>query len=1060
MNHIYKVIWNENSQTWSAAPENKSSKKCKSSNKRRQSALFSILLSLTLSNNFANATPQEWNSTTDTNITTSSYSTSLIVNSSAINFKNRVLINGNINQKSLEIYGNSNVNFEQGAEFKGFSSYAIFAKGSTGQSTTLVLNGPTSIQVGAEAIRAETGATITINGDLSTERVMGGGTSWMLNSSTGSKIIINGNFIASNTTTGNDRAEIGVGAGSELTITGHSDITGSLGDRNNTIYAQGAGAIIKIESVKITNKSLNKLNGGVRSQDNASITINGDAEISIQGGSGVIADNSSTLNAKNLTITREISGSDTDSSGIYASNGSTINYEKSKITMDGEGDIGINAKNTTAINTKINSSGLNEIIQTGKKQTAVYASKSTIQLNNGLSISSNGEDSIGLASKDGGIIEIKNGLNLDIQGAHSQTTNGCNGGTAICLIGDESKIHISGQGNISSTGHGILLLNGTDIETSLSQQNIKTTSSADSLIKIDNATGASIITLTDSTATSGKNGDGMLLEVINGSNLDLVTDNTKLYGKIKASSDSIVNMVMKNGSYFKGDIDPIHLNLDASSSWDITATSQLGNLVNSGNVQFLASSSNTAQVLTVDNYSGGGTLGLNTYLNNGIGSSDLLEITSAGAVSGSNTLKVLSKQGLTVLPAGKGLLVVQAPTTATNDSNFALASSKIYSGTYEYSLYRNADGNWYLLGTDTAHDGSGPLDPRQPNYNGSPSIAASLLTMAQLYGSASLGTWRDRRGHPQSQRDYQPETMPLAESPMWVRLHHERGQEKGGATHQSSSDGAKFSTPKLDYNFSFLQLGSDIYHRQGADGARRIAGWSFTTGRVQADVKYFSGAKLDRLAVAGQSKIDNLSLGGYWTHISPSGMYADMVAQYTLHKVHGQAHTDLSKESGRTLAASVELGKTFTPNNAKLLITPQAQLRWQNTHIDRMASTTSNQVDGHYVFGSRNYAELRLGVELRSPSTSDLKQPSFWLRTDLLKDFQSTDTIQYQSTQANGTSPQFASGRKATSLSLRGGGEYAVNPSTTVYGSAGYLQSISGDQRNAWSLNVGLRKNF
>ena len=148
--------------------------------------------------------------------------------------------------------------------------------------------------------------------------------------------------------------------------------------------------------------------------------------------------------------------------------------------------------------------------------------------------------------------------------------------------------------------------------------------------------------------------------------------------------------------------------LDASLLPSLAAT---GNLSNAGGIVSLArsdASPNNTLALAGTYTANGGSLVLNTVLNDGSTSvSDVLQV-NATAAGGSPTL-------LSVLPdaasapaftTGKGILVVRVTGGAASSaaSVFALPDGFLDAGGIRYELVRDADdGNWYLRSVAAAH---------------------------------------------------------------------------------------------------------------------------------------------------------------------------------------------------------------------------------------------------------------------------------------------------------------------------------------------------------------------
>ena len=315
----------------------------------------------------------------------------------------------------------------------------------------------------------------------------------------------------------------------------------------------------------------------------------------------------------------------------------------------------------------------------------------------------------------GGWVNVSGNLAIDVTDtpAPRPPAGGCDTGAGVCLVGDGSQLNavngVAGGNHIASTGYTLQFEPGANIMASLANTQL-TTSGALSLIEVNGATGASALNLSNSTATAG---GGLLLNVGNGSQFAFNNDHTTLVGDIKASADSVVNMTLANSSHLTGAIDPINLNIDGSSRWDVTGNSLLGSLSNAGLINMLAPSvsglNGVYKTVTVHDYVGnGGQININTYLGDDNSPSDKLVI-DGGTASGKTTLAVTNAGGLGAPTLNKGIQVVQAMNGATTTTTaFNLNGGVVSAGAYDYSLSRNADESWYL---SSAYTGPAPPPP-------------------------------------------------------------------------------------------------------------------------------------------------------------------------------------------------------------------------------------------------------------------------------------------------------------------------------------------------------------
>lgn len=330
------------------------------------------------------------------------------------------------------------------------------------------------------------------------------------------------------------------------------------------------------------------------------------------------------------------------------------------------------------------------------------------------------------------------------------------------------------------------------------------------------------------------------------------------------------------------------------------------------------------------------------------------------------------------------------------------------------------------------------------------SSTSTFAPLAQLYNTAILGNWRERMG---GMAYANPEQLSLQRStvaPLWVRVGGGQGRHKGGEAAPATMNSIAYH-----YDFNFLQMGGDVYQRPTEQGGRQVGGVYFTTGSIYGDVFSYDELSAARSSKATPTKMDNISLGAYWTQIGADGSYVDIVGQYSDHNLTVRQADDLTGK-GHTWAASIEAGKAVALNSAWTLV-PQTQLRWQSIRFKDMKAIASEKQVGTYRFNNNNSLEARLGLEARY-KTKPLS--GAWVRVDVLHEFQGNYTSSYTPVQAGQAQPQFTSARKGTSLELLGGMELEVAKNVAIYGAAGYRQGISHSGDHAWNAQLGVRWGF
>lgn len=1057
MNHIYQSIWNPSLQSWVAVPEYGTRRKTKSKDKLKKFKVFLSLATLSLySFTFSTSLVAQVNCTTgtcnvsDNNEPASASGSGVVLNLTAPTLS----INGSNEAIKSEFGATINIKGDSYLESSAGNIATVFAKDIASK---IVFEQNLELTSVGNGLASHNNALIHVKGNVNKSTNSGTGQLANLYAASNGNIIIDGdlNAVGSNA---NSTSVVSAVVSGQITITGKATLTSGLSTNSSLIFSN-SNSQINIGSLDATFQSSDTKVAGVLALDGGKVTISDNSDIRMKSGVAIQAVGNGSLISMNDLIIETITADTKISQGIWATETGQVSVEKVQITMDGV----LNQALSADKNSKITINDLATLSLTGDNSIGALANASSIRTNNGLVITTNGVGSDGIQVINGGTFTNTNGLKINVQGAPAASNAAqCGSGAAICLSQDSSSFTSNGAGFINSTGNAIQLKDGANQVLNLSDLSLNTSSSSLALIATNAVKGASEISLTNSTATASNGGEGLLLNAENGSEFSMTADKTNLFGDIKADAGSTVQLNLKNGSYLKGAIDPIHLNISSNSQWDITGSSELSNFSNAGIANFVPSSTNSPQTLKVAQYAGGGSLGLNTYLNAGVGSSDMLEIETAGTVMGTSTIRILDTKGLAVLPSGNGVMVVSADPSATADASFKLSGGSVAAGIYEYSLQKNTDGNWYLNAQDV-DNGPLPVDPQnngsRPNYNSTVSSIVALASIAQIYNNSTLGTWRERVGGMAYSDITAINAATTFTAPLWVRAVYEKGQMDGGQRFQATPSSDVYA-PSLDYHTSFLQIGSDIYRKPHENGSHQTAGLFMTFGTINADVSHFTGSNGKRSVYGGSAKIKNYSAGGYWTYIAPTGSYLDVVGQYTKHSLDGHGAAGSLDGHGRTWAASIEAGKAYAITDTNWNLIPQAQLRYSDVRLNRINAHASNSVVGAYQFGDNDSLEMRLGLEARY--RNPVKKPNHpqqgaWMRLDLLHESKGKNTATYIPASGTGEQPVFTSSRHGSALDLVGGIDLPITPVTSIYSSAGYRHGLGDNKGHAWRADVGLR---
>lgn len=409
-----------------------------------------------------------------------------------------------------------------------------------------------------------------------------------------------------------------------------------------------------------------------------------------------------------------------------------------------------------------------------------------------------------------------------------------------------------------------------------------------------------------------------------------------------------------------------------------------------------------------------------------------------------------------------GILVVDAINGATtNASAFSLAGP-VAAGAYEYVLFyggSTADStqNWYLRNNIPARRAAPPPTPGDPDpvappppvaapgspplpaapsagsapiplYRPEVPIYAAAPAMVRRLGVATLGTFHQRQGE-QALLSGQG-GVPAG----WGRVFGERMEQRwSGAV-----------APEFDGRIWGLQTGLDLYAIDRPNGHRDRLGLFFGYARADGDVRGFAVGQLR--SPVGKLDLDATSLGGYWTHIGPSGWYLDTVLMHSWLDGDGRSDRGVRADIGGTaITASLEGGYPIALG-ANLTLEPQAQIIWQHLSLDRTQDRFSA-----VSFDNGDSFTGRIGARLQSSFEVGATQVQPYLNLNLWHNFGRTDKLVFGAVDVIPTSFD------GTSLEIGGGVVAKVSSAVSVYATAGYTTALGDERGHSVQGNLGLR---
>jgi len=478
-----------------------------------------------------------------------------------------------------------------------------------------------------------------------------------------------------------------------------------------------------------------------------------------------------------------------------------------------------------------------------------------------------------------------------------------------------------------------------------------------------------------------------------------------------------------------------------------------GNLTNAGLVQL--GGSGVGNTLTVaGNYVGqGGTIGLNTFLAGDGAASDKL-ILSGGATSGTSTLKVTNVGGPGAQTMADGIQVVQATNGATTSAGaFMLSGGTVNAGAYSYYLARGgasagSANNWYLRNTVTATTPTAPVDAAVgtptaiteaiaeatpganpvPIYRDSVPLYAEAPAVARQLGLLQIDTFHDRQGEQGLLTEHG--SLPASWARVW-----------GGNTKLSQKGDVN---PSFDGTVWGMQVGQDLYADTQSNGHRNHYGVLLGFSRAVGDVNGFALAQ-QGLGV-GSLQVNAYDLGGYWTHIAPSGWYTDAILMGSALTVRTSANDNVrGSANGKALTGSVEAGLPI-PLAQNLTLEPQAQLVWRWTSLNAFNDGASD-----VNWNNGNTFLARAGARLQWSFTSSGVNWKPYLRLNVLRAFGTDDKTTFGSSTTIGTQIGQTAGQIGAGLVAQ------VTKQASAYATISYLANLGGEHQRTLMGNAGVR---
>ncbi|KVV38651.1 autotransporter outer membrane beta-barrel domain-containing protein [Burkholderia territorii] len=842
---------------------------------------------------------------------------------------------------------------------------------------------------------------------------------------------------------------------------------GTLGTVNNASairVSNGTGALVQGASATLANAGTIEADDGIAgvhlTGSGASVALSGTGTVVANGSAdGVLIDSTVSgggIAAGATSIAAGGTGKGIDNLGTST----TIVLSGTQIgttgnDADGLSSTGAGARIATDAATAVRTVGDNA------RGLFVTGADSTLAAN-GTTVATTGAGAHAVVAGNGATA-LLSGVKVSTAGAAADGVVAQNGGR----IGDTGSSIVSAAGNGATVdGGGVLALTGTTLKGAtagvLGTDTLGT--GATSAVLVDGGSVASVagpafaarggtvdIAVRNGTVVTA--GNGTLLDLAHGSTATFTASAVNLAGDIVSDASSTGNVFLTNGTTLTGKIDPVALNVDATSTWHMTGSSVLSSLNNAGLVAFAAPSgaptaAGSYRTLTTGSYVGnGGTIALNTFLGADASPTDRL-IVNGGTATGTTGLKIANTAGTGAQTTGDGIPVVVTANGGTTAASAFHLAGPVQAGAYEYRLYRGgqSDANgWYLR---SQLDPTDPGDPVHPsgggdgggNGNGGilayrPGVAGYAMTplLNADYGFSTLGKLHERVGDVYDLEKQAPGNR----DGVWGRI--------GGQNLDANA--GRFAADERTF---FAQFGKDWTLDQAPAGGSTHAGVTASIGIANASFSDMARAGTPGLSTStGSVEMHAQSIGGYWTRYLADGTYFDSVGQLTHYgNRYRDGYGNDASQNGFGIALSQELGKPFGIGGTSIAVEPQAQLMYQylklngfNDNVSAVSGTTSNALRG------------RVGVRIFRPNLDanaggGAATPYF--TADVLHDFLSPGQ-----TVVGGT--PFATHLGRTWYELGLGVTAGFGKSGELYANVKYARNIGGDYRRGVTGQVGYR---
>jgi outer membrane autotransporter protein len=456
-----------------------------------------------------------------------------------------------------------------------------------------------------------------------------------------------------------------------------------------------------------------------------------------------------------------------------------------------------------------------------------------------------------------------------------------------------------------------------------------------------------------------------------------------------------------------------------------------GPVTNMGNVMPGHGGPSGALTLTGAYVGNGGQLTINTVLGGDASPTSQLVLSGPGASATGNTNVVVNNVGGTGGQTGNaGIPIVVATGGATTTSSAFTLGGPVVAGLAQYQLFRgpasggtaDQQNSWFLR--SHIDNGNGPI----PIYRPEGAMFASMPSLGRELTRNTIGTFHDYNG-----------------DQGLVRGNGAPGRAWGRVFGEAIEQGhAGLLSPNFKGHAYGFQTGVDLFESETPSGVKDRFGVFFGYAQAKGEVRGFAlGIQNHHV---GDSTLEGLSGGAYWTRVGPRQEYLEarvLGTRYTGDGTSFANHLNIDVK-GTSFAASLEGGMPL--RFGAFTIEPQGQLIYQ--YLDMTGSDPLSNVG----YDTPDALYARVGLRLSSDGLFGMSNVRPYLKANLWQDVVGADKAIFSATDVVETS------FRATALEVGGGVVAQLTQYVGLWGMMDYTTDVSGHQdREIIRGNVGVR---